>query len=34
MYPANKDGQLGNVYIGEGFGFVIKPSGLVRHAHK
>ncbi|MHC5188785.1 GBS Bsp-like repeat-containing protein [Enterococcus cecorum] len=34
MYPANKDGQLGNVYTGEGFGFVIKPSGLVRHAHK
>ncbi|MDT2796126.1 GBS Bsp-like repeat-containing protein [Enterococcus cecorum] len=34
MYPANKDGQLGNVYTGAGFGFVIKPSGLVRHAHK
>lgn len=34
MYPANKDGQLGNVYTGEWFGFVIKPSGLVRHAHK
>ncbi|MCJ0553881.1 GBS Bsp-like repeat-containing protein [Enterococcus cecorum] len=34
MYPANKDGQKGNVYTGEGFGFVIKPSGLVRHAHK
>lgn len=25
---------MGNVYIGIGFGFVIKPSGLVRHAHK
>ncbi len=34
MYPANKDGQLGDVYTGAGFGFVIKPSGLVRHAHK
>lgn len=34
MYPANKDGQKGNVYTGAGFGFVIKPSGLVRHAHK
>ncbi|CAI3472969.1 GBS Bsp-like repeat-containing protein [Enterococcus cecorum] len=34
MYPVNKDGQLGDVYTGAGFGFVIKPSGLVRHAHK
>lgn len=34
MYPTNKDGQLGDVYTGAGFGFVIKPSGLVRHAHK
>ncbi|MFZ6625784.1 C39 family peptidase [Vagococcus fluvialis] len=31
MYPAHPGGQKGNVYTGEGFGWVIKPYALVEY---
>lgn len=31
MYPAHPGGQKGNVYTGEGFGWVIKPEALAEY---
>ncbi|MGG5372173.1 C39 family peptidase [Enterococcus sp. AZ196] len=31
MYPANPNGQKGNVYTGAGFGWVIKPNALAAY---
>ncbi|MGM0240979.1 C39 family peptidase [Enterococcus sp. AZ103] len=31
MYPANPDGQKGDVYTGQGFGWVIKPNALATY---
>lgn len=34
MYPANKDGQKGNVYTGAGFGWVINANGLTEFGRR
>lgn len=34
MYPNDKGGQKGNVYTGEGFGWVITPDSLANYAKK
>ncbi|EOH86304.1 C39 family peptidase [Enterococcus pallens] len=31
MYPSNPNGQMGNVYTGAGFGWVIKPNALAAY---
>lgn len=31
MYPANPDGQKGDVYTGQGFGWVIEPNALATY---
>jgi uncharacterized protein YvpB len=34
MYPKDKGGQKGNVYTGEGFGWVITPGSLANYAKR